>query len=470
MPSFDWILFYQELADKLLPFKNDRKSLVKKLKNVYAKLGIDFPEIINHDVDPFTVYGFFNKSRMGDAKRISIARGIKEELCLEANVPQSFDGVPLLMPLQAAFTWFNDNRGIDVCDRFWKVFEVACSYADLPNEKNKDAFIKAYNTVKDLKGLKWRLSIALYWTRPYSYLNLDSRNRDFLSLSAKIDPKSREFVKNMKKAPDGNGYLDICQAVSNSLKTGDSDFHDFPNLSYQAWIGSNTAIETLPVQTESRRFWIYAPGCNADHWDEFYKLGIMGIGWEEIGDLSQYSNQKEIQEAMRETYDSNQSFTQAAHITWQFANEMKEGDVVYVKKGVYGLVGRGVITDNSEYFYDSARKDFNHIREVRWTHNVKWKLSERAPNKTLTDITPYAYFVDPIKERFGDGPVEHTFEPYASDDFLNEVYMCPEDYQRLTDVLKVKKNIVLQGAPGVGKTFTAKRLAYSIMGEKDEER
>ena len=40
----------------------------------------------------------------------------------------------------------------------------------------------------------------------------------------------------------------------------------------------------------------------------------------------------------------------------------------------------------------------------------------------------------------------------------------------LVSVLKNKKNIILQGAPGVGKTFAAKRLAYSMMGEKDENR
>lgn len=48
--------------------------------------------------------------------------------------------------------------------------------------------------------------------------------------------------------------------------------------------------------------------------------------------------------------------------------------------------------------------------------------------------------------------------------------MQQEDYEKLVDILKIKKNIILQGAPGVGKTYAAKRLAYSIMGEKDVER
>lgn len=59
---------------------------------------------------------------------------------------------------------------------------------------------------------------------------------------------------------------------------------------------------------------------------------------------------------------------------------------------------------------------------------------------------------------------------YTKQDFLSEVYMPEEKYDSLTGVLRNKMNIILQGAPGVGKTFAAKRLAYSLMGEKDDSR
>ena len=59
---------------------------------------------------------------------------------------------------------------------------------------------------------------------------------------------------------------------------------------------------------------------------------------------------------------------------------------------------------------------------------------------------------------------------YTKEDFLKDVYISEEKYDKLVNVLMRKKNIILQGAPGVGKTFLAKKLAYSIMVEKDDER
>ena len=59
---------------------------------------------------------------------------------------------------------------------------------------------------------------------------------------------------------------------------------------------------------------------------------------------------------------------------------------------------------------------------------------------------------------------------YSKENFLHEVYMTSADYDTLTELLRNKQNIILQGAPGVGKTFTAKRLAYAMMGEKDDSR
>ena len=65
---------------------------------------------------------------------------------------------------------------------------------------------------------------------------------------------------------------------------------------------------------------------------------------------------------------------------------------------------------------------------------------------------------------------KEPIEAYGKEQFLQEVYMAEAKYDRLVSVLRNKKNIILQGAPGVGKTFAAKRLAWSIMGEKDENR
>lgn len=61
-------------------------------------------------------------------------------------------------------------------------------------------------------------------------------------------------------------------------------------------------------------------------------------------------------------------------------------------------------------------------------------------------------------------------EPYTSADFLSQVYISRKEYESIVSLLCHKKNIILKGAPGVGKTFAAKRLAYSIMGEKDDSR
>lgn len=58
---------------------------------------------------------------------------------------------------------------------------------------------------------------------------------------------------------------------------------------------------------------------------------------------------------------------------------------------------------------------------------------------------------------------------YTKKDFLEEVFISEAKYDEMYAVLMRKQNIILQGAPGVGKTFAAKRLAYSIMGQKNED-
>ena len=57
----DWIDFYMELADKLLPYKNDRKNLIDKIKRIYSNINIHLPKLETDnnivDIDPFTIFG-----------------------------------------------------------------------------------------------------------------------------------------------------------------------------------------------------------------------------------------------------------------------------------------------------------------------------------------------------------------------------------------------------------------------------
>ena len=62
------------------------------------------------------------------------------------------------------------------------------------------------------------------------------------------------------------------------------------------------------------------------------------------------------------------------------------------------------------------------------------------------------------------------YPEYTKESLLEEVFMKEEQYDAIVELLERKKNIILQGAPGVGKTFVAKRLAYSILGCKDESK
>ena len=76
-------------------------------------------------------------------------------------------------------------------------------------------------------------------------------------------------------------------------------------------------------------------------------------------------------------------------------------------------------------------------------------------------------FINEFENEEIEETVEKTGDTYTKEDFLNDVFIDEDQYDSIAAVLEKKKNIILEGAPGVGKTFMAKRLAYSIIGRKD---
>ena len=155
---------------------------------------------------------------------------------------------------------------------------------------------------------------------------------------------------------------------------------------------------------------------------------------------------------------------------------MRVGDIVFAKKGMYEIIGRGIV--ESDYIFMPEREEYINIRKIRWTHHGTWEHPGQAVMKTLTDITPYTDYVQKLELLItGDDDIsevetedEIKYKEYSDGDFLDEVFMEPEQYDTLVSLILDKKNLILQGAPGVGKTFVAKRLAYSIIGKKDTSR
>ncbi|MBP2656541.1 MAG: GTPase subunit of restriction endonuclease [Firmicutes bacterium] len=244
--------------------------------------------------------------------------------------------------------------------------------------------------------------------------------------------------------------------------------------------GSYKRIPATSAVSESgadkKQYWMFSPGVGSRMWEEFYSQGIMGIGWDSLGDLKNYPSKEAIKEKMKALWGADNSYKNDGHATWQFANEIRVGDVVFVKRGMKKIVGRGIV--ESDYRFDASRGEYCHIRSVKWTHNGEWDYDGQIVMKALTNITPYTDYYKKLEAMFAaaadeDLPEEdkvEKYDSYTAEDFLAEVYFSEEQYATVKNLLLNKKNIILQGAPGVGKTFAAKRLAYSIMGAKDTSR
>ena len=391
---------------------------------------------------------------------------------------------------------------------------------------------------------------------------------------------------------------------------GDKDLFDY----YDYLLSILPEEEKTQDNKTDTRVWLYAPGENARFWDECVANGKMYLGWDPLGDLSKYASREDMVEKMKEVYGADKSYTNDSLSTYDFVYTIKPGDIVYVKKGMHKIIGRGVVTGG--YEYDAERKEYNNTRNVEWQNNGDWNVESQLVMKTLTDITKYPDLVASLQSLIDGVAVEVKDEPtdvpsgfwwlnanpkywsmsewtvgaeqfytllnengrkrriyqnfvnakegdvvicyesnptkqilclatvskasdgeriyfkkvetlangidyatfkdvpelqqmeclvnpngsffkltaeeydvlmdiiresnpivpakatklYTKENFLEDVYISSSDYDALCGVLEHKKNIIFQGAPGVGKTFSAKRLAYSIMGEVDDDR
>lgn len=243
--AYQWVPFYEALADKLLAYNDKRNDLFELMKKVASEqpfmnyLHFEHEEWWGprqYQIDPFSVIGVMNRGNT-DANRTMLAKVMADTFDIPLPAPMQFAGIPILDNRKSFFA------GVD---EVWNLFVLALKAAETNNftAEFKTAFEKAI-AVKG-NGLAY-ITIGLYWIRPHVFMPLDSNSRAFISKQYGISVSS------------GTCSGDVYVTFLNTLKTKiDEQTPEltFPEISYTAWTqkDSSSVIPTVDDQQQRATF------------------------------------------------------------------------------------------------------------------------------------------------------------------------------------------------------------------------
>lgn len=299
------------------------------------------------------------------------------------------------------------------------------------DKNNQTQYLAFHNTSTTKDQIVTHLRTSKYSQRQklYEIDNISLNKNPNIPKYSKMDYDTIFDNKNLYAIPEQ--YINVIEKIDSKLSK------------YVAKYRSNS--------TKNVKYWIYSAGEKSYKWDEFYKDGIMAIGWDYLGDLTKYSSQAEIADKITKEENKTQYPKNDSKANWEFAKDMQVGDIVYVKKGLQdALIGRGIV--KSDYIYDANRNEYKSIRKVEWTHNgiydVDFKVLDikQWNQKTLTEISQSKYKDFCLK--------------------IEDVFMKkqPEDNSNSLQV-NIPLNQILYGPPGTGKTYSVRQYITDIVGQ-----
>ena len=246
-PSFRWTSLYPVIADKLLNYRNDRGPLIECIHDI-ATRAVPMSILQDRfsdgstgplaDICPFTTMATFNRD-MTNANRQTVARKLADFLGVQIPAPAAFPGIPTVNNQRTWFFAYSKDRDAGDINALWNVFEVALQFADADTRETRAALTEAYDLALGVYGVRWNLSMALYWVRPWDFVPLDEPSRNYISsaLGMRVPTTSRG------RPGDGKSYLHFLDELKTRFDDEGCPVHSFPELSLAAWnVGRDPAL------------------------------------------------------------------------------------------------------------------------------------------------------------------------------------------------------------------------------------
>lgn len=457
MKKYTWKPFFHELAVKLLDYRDRQEELRSK---VTALLGEKLTGYIDNssknppkNIDPFTVIGIIMHHRRMQ-KRTEICTVFKNLFSMKSDIPHDYTGVPNLDPRKSVFYWSDipeEQREKDI-QNLWELLDAVIHH--------KCNIESIYDTVKDQKGIVYRGTMALYWIDPDNYLSLDKNNRNYLeNYGIKVNKKiSYADWQNLMDEVRG-------KMVYNEIPC--SDFLELTEKGYEDSKSQKTVHDELDLQADdegTQYFWLNA---NPKLWS---------VDSLKIGDRQTYT-------AYSDTGHKRNSFKcfEAAKtgdklICYETTPTKRVKAICRITKGLHKTEDEGEVIE-----FEITEKV---KRQVAWRELIQNKIftdsqAFKGGRGSLFRLTKaeYDWIVEqtekvtqlPIPFMDNDGGEPETTS-YTFDKDPDKPFIAKEKFLHIVELLWRFKNIILQGAPGVGKTFLARRIAYQMMGQEDDSR
>lgn len=448
---------------ELIPDEYDGSyELVREIVSAYEKVPYENLTLYDLDAIFFTCIGTFKHGSEAKKKQIKVS-----------NLPENeksriIDLIDKISNKSKNFEYTHTSDGIGNFGMFGaSVGSLRASYKendDITGAKNFIELCISINKLNDdekiftlcepllktgIRGMQTgKISKFLYCLKPYTFPIINEKQGQGTSIYESL------FIKLVKSEKAAN-YIENIRAIKN--------FRD------KYFIFKNYRVmDIVEGETTETRYWLGGASYEeSDVSQGFIDSNVFGIGWVPE-DIKYAIGDEKLLKNIFDTHDLSAN----ARKMFKLLSEIKEGDKIAIKSTF--------AKDKTSYLRIKAigtvqndmQKGYSYNNELRHTIPVKWDKKELVDLKnigghwnTLSEVTKQ----EDINTIFY-GINQPLINLYSKEQLLEDAYITEDKYNVIVSRLEKKKNIILQGAPGVGKSYLAKKIAYSILGNIDENK